>query len=168
MNALPLPKSFDANEWFIITGLIVSYAIVIPLSKKLPVSIFVLVSLFSISCSKIFNATIGVPPFDWYDINDWPNLDFMDILVHLLYPPFAYMFVYLYDRLRIHGINVLFYILAFSSFGIAFEWIGSLCGVFHYKEWNLWYSFIVYVCHQILLLLFFRMLMNHFQETKKY
>lgn len=167
MNALPLPKSFDANEWFIIVCLIVSYAvIIIPLRRKIPAPIFVIVFLYSISWAKLFNATIGVPPFDWYDINDWPTLDLMDILLHLLYPPFACLFVYLYSRWRIQGIYVLVYILAYSSFGIVFEWIGSLCGVYHYKEWNLLYSFAVYFSNQLLLLLFFRMLMRHYQETK--
>lgn len=166
MTALPLPKSFDANEWFIIVGLIVGYTMIILLRKRFPTMIFVLVFLFSITVAKLFDATLGVPPFELYDINDWPKLDLMDILIHLLYPPFAYLFVYLYDMWRIRGIYVLVYILLFTSFGVALEWFGTLCGVYHYKEWNLLYSFTVYMCNQILLLLFFRMLMNHYQETK--
>jgi hypothetical protein len=166
MTALPLPKSFDANEWFIIVGLIVGYTMIILLLKRFPAMIFVLVFLFSITSAKLLDATLGVPPFELYDINDWPELDLMDILLHLLYPPFAYLFVYLYDRWRIRGIYVLVYIMLFSFLGVALEWFGTLSGVYHHKEWNLLYSFTVYMCNQILLLLFFRMLMNHYQETK--
>lgn len=74
MKVLPLPKSFDANEWLIFVCLIVSYAIVIPLRRKIPAPIFVLVFIYSITMAKLFDATLGVPPFDMYDINDWPNL----------------------------------------------------------------------------------------------
>ncbi|UUZ82793.1 hypothetical protein LJK88_01775 [Paenibacillus sp. P26] len=112
------------------------------------------------------NATIGVPPFDFYDNNDWPELELSDVLLHFLYPPFAYLFVYLYDRWNIRGISLLVYILGFSLFGIGFEVICDWAGVYQYKKWNLWCSFAIYIYNQSFLLLYFRMLLNHYKKAK--
>jgi hypothetical protein len=166
MNILPLPERFDANEWFIIAGIVLGYAILIPFCRRFPLTILYLILLYGLTAAKFMDVTVGFTPFNLYDINDSKKYELMDFLLHFLYLPHAYFFVYLYDRWNIHGIYTFLYIAGFSLIGIGFEEIGHLSGAYHYKEWNLLFSFTVYLYMQSFLLLFFKILMNHYNKTK--
>ncbi|WP_248926241.1 hypothetical protein [Paenibacillus hamazuiensis] len=167
MNALPLPKRFDANEWFIIGGLIVGFVMVFPLRKKFPPSIGILLLFVGLTFAKVMDVIVGFQPFNLYDLNDSPQLEVTDVFLHFVYAPFGFVFIYLYERWRIRGISVIFYMLLYSLLGIGIEWIGVQMGVYHYKGWHLGYSYIVYLYMQCILLLFYRLLVAQYRKTKR-
>ncbi|MBD2868687.1 hypothetical protein [Paenibacillus arenilitoris] len=166
MNFLPLPERFDANEWFIVAGLVCGYAVMIPLRKRFPVTVFILTLFYGMTTAKLMDATIGFTSLNFYDINDSPKYEAMDALLHFLYLPFAYFFVYLYDRWNVRGIYVLPYLIAYSLLGVGLEELGNLAKVFTYQKWRLVYSFTLYLYLQSLLLLYFKWLMKHYRRTK--
>lgn len=167
MTFLPLPEKFDSNEWFIVVSLIASYSLFFPLRKKMPATIVVLTLCFGIIAAKMMNATIGVPPFDYYDNNDKPELGLADVALHFLYAPVAYFFVVIYDHWRFRGISLVLYIAGASLLGVGVEWLADQCGVFQYKRWTKIQSYTVYMIFQCTLLLFFVVLKKHFARTKR-
>lgn len=84
---MPLPVQFDQNEWFVIIALIISYSIIIYLPKKIPFSIFVLISVYALVIARMYDHTIESPTVDYYDIMDTTKYDLFDLLLYLLYPP---------------------------------------------------------------------------------
>jgi len=165
MSILPLPEHFGSREWFIIVTLICSNALIIPLRRKFPPTIIILILVFGLTSAKIMDVLVGEAPFDYYDINDTPKVELMDVVLQFIYPPFAYLYIYLYERLHIRGISTALYVLISSFFGICFEWIFVCFGVFMYKGWNLFYSFTVYLYVQSACLLFFKWIQsNHHRK----
>ncbi|MDQ0062881.1 hypothetical protein [Paenibacillus harenae] len=167
MNPLPLPKRFDANEWSIILSLAAGYAALFLPRRLFPFPVSLLIVLFGITVPKLFDATLAVPPFELYDINDYPKLELMDVALHLVYGPFAYFFIYGYARFRIRGPSTIAWIVCCSLLGVGIEWLGTLVGVYTHKNWNLLYSFFVYGCLQGLLLVFSRLWLRSWETTKK-
>jgi len=149
------PKDFGPNDWFIIGWLIIMYAIVWRLPRRLPRSVSLLVMLFSLSLAKGSDNTLGTKPLDLYDTNQIPKFDWTDLLTWALYPAFGYVFVHLYDRCRVRGYALPAFIVACSLFASGFEYVSVLLDVFTYKSWNLAHSFIVYLWAQSLTILFF-------------
>lgn len=111
--------------------------------------------------------TIGSPPIDLYDTNIEPWLTLSEIPTWGLYPIFGYLFIYLYDRLKIKGMIIPIYVLSWSIFGTAFEAIAHVFRTFQYKEWALHYSFLVHMLTQLLTVIVFNILMNTFNCQKK-
>ncbi|MDQ0113858.1 hypothetical protein [Paenibacillus harenae] len=136
--------------------------------RLFPFPVSLLIVLFGITVPKLFDATLAVPPFELYDINDYPKLELMDVALHLVYGPFAYFFIYGYARFRIRGPSTIAWIVCCSLLGVGIEWLGTLVGVYTHKNWNLLYSFFVYGCLQGLLLVFSRLWLRSWETTKKH
>lgn len=152
-------RAFNLNEWFIIIMLIIGGAIYFLLPRKFPPTFTILLLSFCIVFGMTLDHTASVPPFDLYDVNDNSRYNFMDLLTYLLYAPFGYVFVYVYDRLNIRGGLVTLYIIGGSIGSICFEWLSVKCGVFHYdKGYSMKYSIPAYLISQSLFLLFYHFL----------
>lgn len=167
LSFLPFPKHFDANEWFIIAGLLAGYGAVLLLKKQFPLPVSLLIILFGITVPKLWDATLAVKPFELYDINDYPMLEMSDVFLHLVYGPFAYMFVYVHCRFRIKGLPTVAWIIGYSLLGVGMEWIGALAKVYTHKQWNYLYSFFIYGCLQGLLLVFYRQWLTSYIQPQK-
>lgn len=158
---MPLPENFDQNEWFVLISLLISYAVVFFLPKRFPVSIAVIIMLFALNVARLFDHLLSTPHLELYTMMDTGKYELFDLLLYLLYPPFAYLFVYLFDRLRVRGYWIVFYLVVSSGFGTFFEWINVKFHVFQYFGWKLPYSFTVYLVTQTLTLLLFEFLRKH-------
>ncbi|WP_442596565.1 hypothetical protein [Neobacillus sp. D3-1R] len=156
MTILPLPEKFDENEWMLIGTLIFGVLLYLFLPKRFPHSLSFLVMIFSSFYSRTFDHILASPFMDLYDVMDSPKYEFFGVLTYFMYAPFAYLFIYIYDRLNINGIYTALYILGFSLFGVGFEWIAYKLHIFTYKKWNLYYSFTVYLLVQYCTILFFQ------------
>jgi hypothetical protein len=154
------------NQWFLLVGLIVSYGVVLLLPRKLPRSVSFLMMMLSASLALGFDHTIGVPPYDLYDTNIDPAFTLADLFLALLYLPFGYFFVYGYRQLKIRRLGIPFYILVWSLFGTGFEAIALHFHVYTYKGWSLRYSFVVYVCVQLISVIYYHLLMRRFAQLK--
>ncbi|WP_102348934.1 hypothetical protein [Bacillus sp. Marseille-P3661] len=165
-----LPQNFDKNEWFIIIGLLVSYTLILRMPKKLPISITILIMLFSATIARMADHLLAAPNIDLYDITDTGKYELFDFLTYMLYGPFAYLFVYIYVLLSIKGIGNLLYIITWSLLATLFEGITALFDIFNYKNWELSYSFTAYLMIQSYTLLFYKYISKKYtllHESKK-
>jgi hypothetical protein len=157
MNLLPLPKEFDQNEWFIIIHFIVLVLILIYLPKRFPTSITILILAFSIAIARVVDHLLAGPDINFYDVMDSGKYELFDLFCYVPYAPFAYIFIYIYDKWELNGIKLSVFITITSLFGILFEWIttASFINFFHYHSWKISYSLPVYLIIQPITLLFF-------------
>jgi hypothetical protein len=164
MNVLPISDELSINEWFVILSILIFYPLFILLKGKFPVSMIIMISLFSATMARIADYVLAGPRLDLYDLMNSGNYDLFDFIMYLLYMPFAYTFLYIYEKLNIKGIYVLLYIVVCSIFGVVFEWITVLLGVFTFKEWKSIYSFPVYLFIQSLTILYYRFLKQFYKK----
>lgn len=151
---LPFPERFDENEWFLIV-ILAGSVLLLFLPKRFPTSMSILLMLFSSFYARTFDNILAAPFFDFYDIMDSDKFELFGVFTYFMYAPFAYLFLYFYDRFNIKGGNIALYILGSSLFGIGFEWITTKFNIITYKDWNLAYSFTVYLFVQYTTILFF-------------
>jgi hypothetical protein len=79
---LYLPEKFDENEWTILIALIANILIFMFLPKKLPKEITPLIVLLSISFPKIMDHSMGVKPYNLYDLTDTNKYELFDLLLY--------------------------------------------------------------------------------------
>lgn len=158
MNPLPIPKELSPNEWFVIISIIVSYPIFFILRRRFPVSMIILIILFSATIARMADHVLAGPPLDLYDLMDSGNYDLFDILSYLLYGPFAFIFLYFYEKFTIKGMYIFYYILVWSILSVVYERVTVLIGIFTFKEWNSIYSFPFYLFVQSLTILYYHFL----------
>lgn len=154
---LPLPEKFDANEWAIIAVFIGSFLLLL-LPKRFPVSMSFLLMIFSSFTARTLDHILAAPMLDLYDVMDTEKYELFGVLTYFLYAPFAYLFVYFHDALKIKHLRTVGYIFIWSLMALGVEWIATKMNVFTYKQWHLGYSFPVYLLIQYLTILFFRYL----------
>lgn len=152
-------KGFGLNDYFVLAVVIVSWAIFFFLPKIFSKQMIVLIFLYTLMTSSIFDNSFGATPIDLYDIMDGPAYTVMDIPVYFLYPPAGYIFLFFYQKLQIRDHYVIFFIIAATSVSLGVEWIYHKFGVFHYKGgYNIIYSVCIYLFIQSLFVLFYRFL----------
>lgn len=151
---LPLPNEHDANEWLLL-AIFAGSLLLVRLPKRFPTSMTFLIMLFGSFFARVLDHLFAAPPLDLYDVMDQGAYELYDVFTYFMFAPFAYLFVYLYDRWRIQHLSAIGYILAWSLLGTGVEWIASLFGIYTYKEWKIAYSFPVYLIVQFSTLLFF-------------
>lgn len=155
---MPFPEKFDQNEWYVIIALLFSFVLIYLFPKRIPLSITILIMIFSLTIARIADHLLSSPNFDLYSMMDSGKYELFDLILYILYAPFGYFFVYIYEELNIKGYWTIIYIFLWSIFGSFFEWVSVTFEVFVYKDWELKYSFTVYVFTQALTLLLYAFL----------
>lgn len=156
--------SFNANEWFVILSVVILTFIVLKLPKILSTLASITHFMYGIFIGIAFDHNIGVPPFNFYDVNDNSSYQFMDFLSYVGYGPYSYFFIYLYIKLDIKGFKNIIYIISWTAFSIFWEWLSTQIGLFHYKQgYMLFYSIPIYLFVQTLQVVVYRL---HTQEYK--
>src|SRR5690606_35876860 len=133
---MPLPQKFDQNEWFIIISLAVGVVTVILLPRRFPLSVSILLMVFASTVARTLDHLLAGPTVDVYNITDTGKYDLFDLITYTLYAPFAYIFVYIFDRFNIKGYWILLYLVIASLIATLYEWLCVLFDVFNYKGWN--------------------------------
>lgn len=148
---------FDLNDYFVIFAVIISWAIFFILPKILSKQVIILISLYSLTTAALFDNSVGAAPWDFYDIMDGPDYTVMDVVVYFLYPPFSYLFLYIYKKFQIRDQYLILYIPCFTAAAIVVEWVYHKMKVFEYKNGNsIIYSICVYLMIQSVLMCFYR------------
>ncbi|OLS39306.1 hypothetical protein BTR25_12740 [Bacillus sp. MRMR6] len=81
-----------------------------------------------------------------------PGIDNLTLwYVFFIYPAVNIIFLNFYPRLATLSKQIL-YILGWSAFALAYEWIAVQTEVFQYNGWKLWYSMLIYPLLYLLLL----------------
>jgi hypothetical protein len=150
---------FDLNDYFVIFAVIITWALFFLLPKVLSKQVTILIFLYSLTVSAFFDNSVGADPWDFYDIMDGPDYTVMDVVVYFLYPPFSYLFIFIYKRFKIKDRYLIVYIPCFTAAAIGVEWIYHKMRVFEYKSGNnIFYSICVYLTIQSVLIVFYRYL----------
>jgi hypothetical protein len=161
-------KGFGLNDFFVIGAVLVSWTIYFLLPKIFSEQVTVLIFLYSVTAAGILDNSFGAAPFDFYDIMDGPAYTVMDVVVYFLYPPFGYIFLFIYQKLHISNRFLVLFILVFSVISFGFEWVNFKMGVFHYKSgYSIIYSVCVYLIVQPIFVLFFNLIKENPLQTKK-
>ncbi|MEB6550095.1 hypothetical protein MXL46_13450 [Heyndrickxia sporothermodurans] len=155
---LPFPQKFDQNEWCIVISIVISYAIILFLPKRFPLSITILIMLFGTTVARISDYLLAISKLDLYTVMDTEKYELFDLITYILYAPFAYIFVYVYDKYNIKGYWVLLYLLICSIGATFYEHLNKVLHVFNYHDWKLIYSQSVYLFVQCIALLFFHLI----------
>lgn len=161
---MPLPKSFDQNEWFIIISFTLSVLVFILLPKRIPITITVLLLIFSSVVARLFDHLLAGPTLDLYDLNDTGKFELFDLFTYLLYSPFGYFFIYFYEKWELRGYQLFIYIVTCTTTATAYEWVNHYFNVFNYKGWKISYSFTVYLAIQPIMLLFYEIIKKEYQK----
>lgn len=166
MNLFLAPVQWDANEWFILATIVMGWIFVYKHRRLFPLPLLVLLLFASLMLALTLDLIFGAPPLDLYDINDTKYVEWFDMLLYADYPPFGFLFLYVYTRLRLRGGAALVYIIAFSSVSMGVELLADYAGVFKNKGWKYAYSFPVYLLAQSLYLMFYRWIRQVYFGTK--
>ncbi|MBB6694862.1 hypothetical protein H7B90_26035 [Cohnella xylanilytica] len=160
------PRRFDSNEWFVLISLIIVYGVFLALPRRFPRVVALAYCSIGFGISMYWDFHLGIPPADLYDINDSPNYEITDMFLFVLYPPFAYFFVYFMDLWKIRGLGVALYVLACSAGGMAFEALAVYYRVFTYKHWTLGLSFLFYLFAQTVLAFLYLLIERNYGRKK--
>ncbi|SFB07535.1 MULTISPECIES: hypothetical protein [unclassified Bacillus (in: firmicutes)] len=161
MKALPLPKSFDENEWFFLILLVVCIFLYKIIPKRFPFSIAILLFLFPITTARLTDKFLSAPDIDLYDVYDSEAFELFDLLSYAMYAPFGYFFIYLYDMYRFKGFKLVVYIFGCSGLALGFEWITHQFHLFKYKEFTFPLAFTYYIGSQIATILYYHLISYH-------
>lgn len=162
---LTFPQKMDQNEWCVIIAIFISYAIILFLPRRFPFSITILIMLFGTTVARISDYLLAVSKLDLYTVMDSEKYELFDLIIYILYAPFAYIFVYVYDKYNIKGYWVLFYILICTLGATIYEHINKVFHVFTYHGWKLLYSLSVYLFVQCIALLYFHLIRKLHHRT---
>lgn len=162
---LKLPVHFDQNEWFIIVVILVSLIMYKVLPKRFPKAITAIIVLYSIAMPKILDHTIAVKPYNLYDLTDSSKYELFDLIMYAIYPPFGYLFIYIYDYFKFKGIRFAMYIFFWSIASIGMEFIANQLHVFNYHGWKLIYSLPIYTVIMIINVFLFNFTINYYRAN---
>jgi hypothetical protein len=144
---------FNENEWFVLILLLCSYLLVVMLPKRFSMVETLVYIVLGIYIVNLCDHTISLDPFNLYDVNDNSSFEFFDFLSYIMFGPFCYFFLYIWDRLKIKGTYMFIYILIWTLVAIFAEWLANQVGLFHYRgSFNLYYSGIIYIFVQTITL----------------
>ncbi|RDI47924.1 hypothetical protein [Falsibacillus pallidus] len=161
-------NAFNGNEWFTLIIFIGGYAVLFLLPRRFPLQDTFLYVLSGMFIGNFYDHTISIDPWNFYDVNDKSSFEFIDFISYFMYGPFAYYFVYFWDKLNAAPKHIPAYILCWSLFSMLLEYIGHLLGVYHYsKGYRIFYSFSVYPAMQGLIFLLYYFLLHEKKKNAK-
>jgi hypothetical protein len=160
------PENFNQNEWFILGAVIVNILVFTFFPKRLPRELVPLIVLLSISFPKVLDHTMAVQPYDLYNITDSKKYELFDLILYGVYPMFGYLFLYIFDVFKPSHIKFILYLLFWTFFAGAFEYILINIHVFTYTGWHIVFSLPVYLVTLCLTYLFYRFSNNYLLKSK--
>lgn len=160
------PVKFDTNEWFVIISGAVLLTAVFLLPKRFSALTVFMIWLFNFFLAQATDFVLGKPPLNLYYNNDLIEYEYFDVLLYLVvFPPFAYVFDYFYDKWRLKGIRLCLYILSWAAFTTTLEHIAErYFHPFPFTGWKSWYSFFAYIIIYVLILWAFRIVSKKYEE----
>ena len=142
---LPLPKTFDENELFIIFSTVLTLALIFRLPRRLSSVTITIIWTFNVFLALLADITISIKPYDLYSTIDHNTHELFDVLLHFVtYPTLPYFVVNFYQYKKPKGLKHFFYIIFWAIVAIAIEWFSAKFHVFTYTGWKLYLSFLVY------------------------
>ena len=151
-------ENFDKNEISILIMLIISYGLVYILPRKYKRDITLFFLFFGFTIGVVFDFTIGGGLIDFYTLNDSQRYELFDFLYYLLFAPFSYLFVYLYDALHINKKTFIVYIISWAFIGVGMQWVFTLLNIIEFqKGYRIPYSYAVFLTTQTITALYYEL-----------
>lgn len=152
----------SGNEWFTLGAAVLSVCLFLCVRKHFHPAVILLLWLFITSLVETFDYALAATPFRLYFCGDNQSYEISGAMLALfVYPAYAYLFLYFYDKWKLRSAKLFIYILAWTAFSLAIEWLFDRFGVFHYTGWKLAYSALVYVFSDCVLLWVYRFILRH-------
>lgn len=159
---------FNGNEWFVITLSLIGIVGIWLFPRPFSPTQMTFNMMIGVTLGFIFDHTIEIPPFDFYDVGDQSKFQLFDLFSYIMYAPFGYWFIYWYERLRMYELMTIFYIFLWTLASVGFEWLAIQVGVFHYKDgYEIVYSFPIYMFVQSLHLAMYRMAFSRYRMSEE-
>ncbi|EDL65550.1 hypothetical protein [Bacillus sp. SG-1] len=159
---------FNVNEWFILIVLALSFVSLFFLKPRMELPLLLTIYLFGVTSGMFFDHTISLNPFNFYDVNDTSNYQLIDFISYVMYGPFAYFFVYFYEKFKITGMKNILYVIIWTVVAICVEWVAHKAGIFHYRNgYKLFYSIPIYLFNQTILIGFSNLILSEFKQKQK-
>ncbi|MCT2537139.1 hypothetical protein NC661_05790 [Aquibacillus koreensis] len=158
---LYFPEKFDINEWTILITVVFNIGIFLFMRKRIPKEITPLIVLLSISFPQVMDHSMGVKPFNYYDLTDSNKYELFDVILYGAYPAFGYLFVYFLDYLNLKGKKLVLYFLSWALFSVVFELLLVKLHVYVYNGWKIYYSLPVYLVVLSLTFLLYKFLIYY-------
>ncbi|UUZ83288.1 hypothetical protein LJK88_05095 [Paenibacillus sp. P26] len=89
---------FNLNEWFNVILFTAGYGFLFLTHRRFPPKHTLVYVLYGIAAVTLFDHTLSVAPFDFYDVNDTSRFQWMDFLNYLGFGPISYLYVFLFER----------------------------------------------------------------------
>jgi hypothetical protein len=154
--------TFDWNEWYFIITTSIMFLLYLPTRKYFPSAITIVIWLYNVVLVATIDYFLLATPFKLYVFGDNPTYELSGGLFHfIMYPCASLLFLYGYDKWKLHGKQTLLYILGWSGFSLFFEWLTVKNHALTYTGWKLVYSIPVYPVASVLLITLF-----HFTRKK--
>lgn len=161
-------ESFDKNEISILIMFVIAYAVIFLLPRKFTAEITLLFLLFGFTIGVLHEFTIGGGLIDFYRLNDSNRYEIFDVIYHLLFAPFGYLFIYFYEVFRIHKITFIWYIIAWALIGVGMQSIFIWMNIIHFQNgYELPFSFPVFLITQTITALYYEIVSSRFQVLKE-
>jgi hypothetical protein len=161
-------ESFDKNEISILIMLIVAYALIYVLPRKYKREITLLFLFFGLTLGFVFEFTIGGGLIDFYKLNDSDRYELFDVIYFLLFAPFGYLFVYLYDTFHINKKTFIVYIMAWALMGVGMQWVFTLINIIDFKkDYRVPYSFAIFLITQTITALYYELVSSKRQIFRR-
>jgi hypothetical protein len=142
----PLPEKFDENELFIIFSTIVTWSLILMLTRRMSAVTVTIIWTFNVFLALLADITITVKPYELYFTIDHKTHELFDVVLHFVtYPALPYFVVNSYQHYKPKGLKLLSFVVFWGGVAIALEWTSVQFNVFTYTGWKLYFSFLVYL-----------------------
>ncbi len=151
-------EQFDRNEWFVIGMTVVAYAAIWLLPRKISAAYLILGLVWGFASATLFDFTIGGGLMDFYRVNDSDRYEITDLLTYIMFAPFGYLMVNMYELLRIEKRAALtLYILGWTIVGVAAQWVAAWMQMTTYQRgYRFEYNIAVFLLIQTVTICFYR------------
>jgi hypothetical protein len=157
--------SFDANEWYVISNVVIFSVVIFYLPKIFSLLEGIAHLSYGVFFSMFYDHTLSVPPWDFYDVNDASKYQFMDFLSYIMFGTYSYVYIYIYKKLNIKGFMNIFYIAIGTCLALLLERLSLKIGLFHFdKGYSPYWSIPIYIIAQMVQIVFFHLGQKQRQE----
>lgn len=157
--------TFDWNEWFMIISTGFLLVLFLMIRKYFHPVVTIVIWVFTIALVESLDYFLAATPFKLYYFSDNPTYEPSATLIHLmLYPSFSMIFLYIYDKWKLQGMKLFWYLVFWTVFSIFFEWLCLINRVLTYTGWKLYYSIPTYPVSALLLICLFHFIKKHLKD----
>lgn len=157
--------TFDWNEWFMLITSFIAFSVFLKLRKQFHPIVIIVIWIFTIAYVQTIDYMLAATPFKLYYCADNETYEPFAAIIHIfLYPSFSFIFLYFYDKWKIHGRKLFYYILFWTAFSVFFEWLNIINGVFFYTGWKLYSSIPTYPISSLILIKLFQFIKKQLQK----